>query len=557
MGRTRLGITGCVLVSGLFVASMGVSVAAPIGTAAVFNVVDFGATGDGVTDDAPAFRDAIAAADAAAGSTVYVPAGTYLVDRTTQNEFGVIDLTDVTDVIISGDGPASVVKQRPKNWNTVLEPSMFGCLRCTDVTFADLTLDGSRFDAGAAGHEQVHAIEVASAQDVFIHDVTFVHAFGDGVQIRGEGDALTTNVDVRDSAFDTNGRSGVSIQGGTRQLELTGNHFAGAFDQDIDFEPTGTIPDDPPQVPRPGPTDVLIQNNTIVHPVGALPLSVTIGGNTVDNRAERVQFLDNVLSDGSLRIYNANDVQVEGNTISSSVAIAAPVVRVEGRTSDISIRDNTLEGSTPAQPVVQARALATRLPEDIVVELNRVRQFAAGNGVEMDQVFGPAVVRDNEITGSGSGEGVRYRVSVDDGLLRGNTTISGNEIANFDNAAIAIRAHGTGRFGVVTMCGNQVSQQAIGIDIDLNDPTYLAEANVCTNVWSPEVTARVRTNGVTHFRGAGSPEGVVAAPVGSDLIRTDEGNRVYVKQTGTGTTGWQATLAPRESPRAQLRGGRD
>jgi Pectate lyase superfamily protein/Right handed beta helix region len=537
MGRTRLGITGGVLVGGMFVASMGVSAAAPVGAAAVFNVVDFGATGNGVTDDAPAFRDAIAAADAAAGSTVYVPAGTYLVDRTTQSGFGVIDLTDVSDVIISGDGPTSVVKQRPKNWNPVLEPSMFGCLRCTDVTFADLALDGSRFDPGAVGHEQVHAIEVASAQDVFIHDVTFVHAFGDGVQIRGEGNALTTNVDIRDSAFDTNGRSGISIQGGTRQLEFTGNHFTGAIDQDIDFEPTGSMQG------RPAPTDVLIQNNTMVRAAGALPLSVTIGGQTVDNRAERVQFRDNEISDGSMRVYNANDVHVEGNTISSSVAIAAPVVRVEGRTSGITIRDNTLQGSTPGQAVVLGQALGTRLPEDVLVELNRIHQLAAGNGVEMDQVLGPAVVRNNEITGSGAGEGVRYRVSVDDGLLRGDATVSGNEIVNFDNAAIAIRAHGTGRFGVVTMCGNQVSQQAIGIDIDLSNPTYLAEANVCTNVWSPEVTARVRTNGVTHFRGAGSPEGVVAAPVGSDFIRTDEGNRVYVKQSGSGSTGWAATLA--------------
>jgi hypothetical protein len=44
----------------------------------VFNVRDYGATGDGTTNDAPAVDRAIAAANAAGGGTVDFPAGTYL-----------------------------------------------------------------------------------------------------------------------------------------------------------------------------------------------------------------------------------------------------------------------------------------------------------------------------------------------------------------------------------------------------------------------------------------------------------------------------------------------
>jgi hypothetical protein len=44
----------------------------------VFNVRDFGATGDGTTNDAPAVDQAIAAANTAGGGTVAFPAGTYL-----------------------------------------------------------------------------------------------------------------------------------------------------------------------------------------------------------------------------------------------------------------------------------------------------------------------------------------------------------------------------------------------------------------------------------------------------------------------------------------------
>ena len=48
----------------------------------VINVKDFGAVGDGVTDDAPAFRSAFALANTKLSSCVYVPQGTYKLNST-------------------------------------------------------------------------------------------------------------------------------------------------------------------------------------------------------------------------------------------------------------------------------------------------------------------------------------------------------------------------------------------------------------------------------------------------------------------------------------------
>jgi hypothetical protein len=44
----------------------------------------------------------------------------------------------------------------------------------------------------------------------------------------------------------------------------------------------------------------------------------------------------------------------------------------------------------------------------------------------------------------------------------------------------------------------------------------------------------------TPYRGSGSPEGTVRAPVGSTYRRLDgsTGSSVYIKQSGTGNTGW-------------------
>src|SRR6266542_2009836 len=60
----------------LIVASVGVATAAD--AAQVFNVKDFGATGDGTTNDTPAINAAVVAANAAGGGILDFPAGIYL-----------------------------------------------------------------------------------------------------------------------------------------------------------------------------------------------------------------------------------------------------------------------------------------------------------------------------------------------------------------------------------------------------------------------------------------------------------------------------------------------
>lgn len=50
------------------------------------------------------------------------------------------------------------------------------------------------------------------------------------------------------------------------------------------------------------------------------------------------------------------------------------------------------------------------------------------------------------------------------------------------------------------------------------------------------------TNNIIWTIGIGSPESVVSAPVGSLYTRTDGGTNttLYVKESGTGSTGWVA-----------------
>jgi hypothetical protein len=63
-----------------------------------------------------------------------------------------------------------------------------------------------------------------------------------------------------------------------------------------------------------------------------------------------------------------------------------------------------------------------------------------------------------------------------------------------------------------------------------------------TKLAAPNTAARAEPTAPLWLKGLGSPEGLIAAPVGSLYTRTDgsPGRTLYVKERGTNTTGWSA-----------------
>jgi parallel beta-helix repeat protein len=110
----------------------------------IYNVKDFGALGDGITNDTLAIQAAVNAAHLAGGGSVYIPAGTYIVTGTNQASDGAIMLYD--NITVYGDGMGATTVKMQDGWNHAVT----GIFRDQtdvenhDITVHDLTIDGNR-----------------------------------------------------------------------------------------------------------------------------------------------------------------------------------------------------------------------------------------------------------------------------------------------------------------------------------------------------------------------------------------------------------------------------
>ncbi|MFC6755680.1 MULTISPECIES: glycosyl hydrolase family 28-related protein [Haloarcula] len=175
---------------------------------ATLNVEDYGAEGDGETDDTAAINDAIA--DAGTGDTVLIPATAdhYLVSSGNR---AAVDFTGVADdVTITGEGPGSRLKMDDvtdgKNQWVLGAEADAGSL--SGVTIKRLTLDGSREVNGDKSTSGFNLYPGGGGHDIRIEDVVAENCAGTGMSFSGVGSVTLRRITSRD-----NGQHGFDLSG--------------------------------------------------------------------------------------------------------------------------------------------------------------------------------------------------------------------------------------------------------------------------------------------------------------------------------------------------------
>jgi len=165
--------------------------------AEVVNVLDFGAVGDGVTDDTAAIQAAI---NAASGKTVIIPSGTYIVNQ----------LNGISAVAIVGDSSGSTTLKRKNNSPS---RSILDFTGKNDFQIIDIKFDGNKASQTIGSNNLV----ISNCYSWEVIGCSFINSFalsgyGAGLVVAsGQNDTLIYRSKIQDCFFENNDSDGIYI----------------------------------------------------------------------------------------------------------------------------------------------------------------------------------------------------------------------------------------------------------------------------------------------------------------------------------------------------------
>lgn len=365
---------------------------ASLGGDSKIDVRNFGARGDGITDDAPAFRRALAAASSTR-SPVQVPDGRYALREDVDREFACVHLPAGTSLYGSG--------------TLLFGPGVRDSVKLLNIAHPSVTVRGISMDLSNAPGGTSFAISIQSgARDVLLAD-------------------LSARGNVKHGGIQLTGGEGITIQG-CQILDMAQNG--------VTLYGNGV---------GEGPSRVLIDNCHIsshVQPVdcepvnGALCRNVTIRSSHLvalsDNYAltlsgSRSSLIQDCTLRGSLYLALAADAWVERCLIDASSSIDLDAVVAFGNSSRCTLTDNIIDAAVNRVGIHIARR-TFGVPRNFNISSNRVR--AVGNAGVMVTDARDIRVFENQIVGRGP---AAVDVSVPSQVAGQSITVRDNRASGF------------------------------------------------------------------------------------------------------------------------------
>jgi polygalacturonase len=170
----------------------------------VRNVKNYGAVGNGIHDDTAAFQSAIKSLPSA-GGTIYVPAGTYLIDA--------LKSVKMRSYMHLKLDPSAKLVAKPTSSG---EYTIVFAENVHDIEISGGQLIGERDHHKGTGGEGGHCIRVRGCARVTIRDIRLAKGWGDGLVVGpkprfGQRYIYSTDVAVANIVCSGNRRNGLSI----------------------------------------------------------------------------------------------------------------------------------------------------------------------------------------------------------------------------------------------------------------------------------------------------------------------------------------------------------
>lgn len=480
------------------------------------NVLDYGATGDGSTDDSAAFQ---AALNAAAGKTLFIPepAVSYIVTG----------LTIPSNTVIEGEGAGSLLVMK-SDANTTARMFLIDGLTGQgkeNITLRNVHLKGTCETDGFS--EYRHLFYMYGVTNVTIEDCLFTGFQGDAVDIvwtsLTEGNE---NVTIQNCVFDgvnQENRNAISVIGCDKLL-IDNNVFKNCT--------KSTMPGAIDIEPNSGYTfiklnAVTVSNNrfdNIGGNVGAMAMYLPVYSEDFVDHPKNITIENNTFS-GVFRGIHCTQLQ------SASVNDSDPVINLQ-------IINNKVDTASD-------RAFWLYGLNGVVMENNTYQNCANGSRIgwsDSNRGCNNVKVRNNTFKENGTTDG--YAIQ----------SYQSNRVQFYENTFIDCGVT-AGGFGV---CINFVTASVSNIRIIDNSVVNSAGKTTAAVSKTGGITVSydqnilqmnnfaglydLATSAPQWFSGTGSPETVVTAPIGSLYVNVSggAGTTLYVKESGAFATGWVA-----------------
>jgi hypothetical protein len=507
------------------------------------------------TDSRPAFEQLLASLDSldVEGAEIQFGPGVYDFSRSPQSgAAAAIALRGLRNLTIRGAGPGATVLRLMPNQNLQLpDTHVIHAFDCRNLTIGDLSVHGAYLTL-AHVNEQMHGIQInQGSEEILVERVRVFQSAGDGIRLLGEPGNKVRKVWVQGCRLIQNKRTGIGFQRAVEFAWIRDCYIEAkppTTDACIHFEPTGNV----------APTDVVIDGNVLVHGTGAT--AATFSGVSGTDPTLRVKFINNTVQGGGIGAVNAEDVIVANNTIVAGNQ--GPVIIFRGSCSGLRLSNNKIVAPGGVRTAVVIASLGNFTSSGVWIESNHI-ETAAGPGIEISNPGSHFEIRGNRLFGGGFAA-IGISLHLEPPLLSHlDFKLADNTIANFRGGGIQLSTtNSAARFEGVAIHGNNIYVDVPGagspFGISFLKPgngtaRWLLGAVVSGNILGtlltkidrdpatvPFIAITGNLGDCTIFEGAGSPEGIVAAIVGSLFLRIDAGinTALYLKQSGTAEIGW-------------------